>query len=199
MKTKIFMYTIAVSLILSVFGCDNPSQKLEQTTTITDDPSKKLEQTIPITDDYKVNVKSFAESRLYKGKTETEVYADVTKAEMHYLYVAFLEMYPKSQHEQNVKKALKNFRLLEVPPDKPMVINFETLKGKYGFNGKKEIYYWGNGAGLIEVDSAGKRIWKGPICFGNLQLLAGSFTGVGEELEFLPGTKLIYPISTQSK
>ena len=149
--------------------------------------------------EYRSKVRSFAESNLYTGKSEAEVYADVIETRMHYRCVAFLEMFPRSVHARELQEALGTFRVLEAPATSPLVVSFSELKQKYGFDGVERVYYWAEGLGFMRVGSAGKQIWRGPICVGNLQLLRGGFTHEGDGLKLLPGTRLIYPAPTTSK
>jgi len=145
--------------------------------------------------DYKTSVKTFAETQLYDGKSEDEVLSDVRDRNMHYLYVAFIEMFPTNSHVSEFRERLKRFQLLESPGPDELHVSVRELCDEYGLRNAQDvrIYHWGKELGFMMVGGGGKQVWRGPICLNNLQLLDGGFYAAGDGFNLLPGTRIIYP------
>jgi hypothetical protein len=163
-----------------------------------------------IDDAYRMAAKEWGQM-LYPGKTEEEVYLDVTMRNMHYLLVGFLEMFPASAHRNEVAQVLKaRFEVLELPATR--LISYEELKSTFGFNGVNDIYRWNNsfvaltpGGNVYVMDSSvnspASAMTVGrssielptPLCIGNLQVLRGTFQTKESGMEFSAGSAFIYP------
>ena len=199
---KLFSTTFLAILFLA--GCgraaqtgeSKPTPKAEpkvQTTVETNDCPKIVLSDVA-DDKYRKAVKEWASDHLYKNKTEDEVYRDVKIRHMHYLYVAFIEMFPESTHMAECEELSKQFYIYR-PPHKG-VITFETLKEKCNYDGRREFYRWNNGfaffksergMGAISYDAKTPesglpvevftgQVGGGPICIGNLQFDSQSFS-----------------------
>jgi outer membrane protein assembly factor BamD (BamD/ComL family) len=169
---------------------------------------------IPMTKDYREMCLQWAKEFLYKGKSESEIYTDVKKRHMHYAYTGFLEMFPNTTHRPEIENLMQGFRLYTSPGNKDTILTFSYLKEKLNYNGVDSVYRWNNvfsgffgpNDSYIFLDTrldgpdVGVKFqnalgwdWIGPIlCFGNLQVLVGTFTPM-KNGEIGINAKIIYP------
>jgi hypothetical protein len=163
-----------------------------------------------IDDAYRKSAKEWGQM-LYPAKTEEEVHQDVTTRNMHYLFVALLEMFPASAHRNEVEQFLNaRFEMLELPAMR--LISYEELQSTFGFNGVNDIYRWNNsfvaltpGGNVYVLDSSvnspASAMTVGrssielptPLCIGNLQVLRGTFQTKESGIEFSAGSAFLYP------
>jgi len=143
-------------------------------------------------------VSSFVSEKVFKDKTDEVAYSYAKEQNMHYLYVAFLDLFPQSKYASEISKRTEHFGILSVPDGGSKFFSDKELKEKYNFNGVMEMYRWGGGLSAMEITESGSSLITGHMCLGNLQLFSGGFSaevinGV-EGLKLLPGTKIIYPL-----
>lgn len=161
-----------------------------------------------VDNEYREAVKSYAQKNTYKDMSEEEVYADVIFKNMHFQYVAFMEMFPNSKHNKEIIEKLKFFNVF-APPQNELFIPLDILDSKYNFDGANEtgVYLWRenqlamDSLNGIRFDHNGHRIYKyvGPVCWGNLQFLDGGFAVKAKNgvvgIELSPSTKILYQLS----
>lgn len=174
--------------------------------------SKAQLELVSVGDDYRSKVKKWGRQNLYPGWSEERVYAVVKKRQMHYLYVAFLELFPQSSHRPEIEQLLSQFSLETFP--KNTVLTYKEMAQRFNFDANHVFYRWN---GTLVVTLAGGSMYimapdsfytpesgaygkdgngpetTGSFCYGNLQILNGSVIGRGPAKEFTKGTSLIYP------
>ena len=127
---------------------------------------------------------------------------------MHYIAVAFLDMFPNSEHHSEISSLAKQFEVKEFTETR--LISYNDLSVKFGFNGSNQIYRWddsfvairpGENVFIIAAKSPEDAIPVGrnsveiptPICLGNLQVFRGTFQTKADGIEFHSGCAFIYP------
>ena len=152
---------------------------------------------------YCKEVKEFAKSNIYFGMSEEAVYKDVVISNVHYKYIAFIELFPNSNYAKEIRKKVSKFRAHSFSSDlndstksKKIFISTEVLKMKYGYNGVRKIFKWDNSMSGSMIGYDGIQVFFGHICLGNLQLLSGEFSPtIKNEKEgflFQKGSKILY-------
>lgn len=127
----------------------------------------------------------------YDGKMEDDVYSDILKYDMHYLYIGFLEMFPSTSRKAEIESKLKRFRQFVTSVNKETVFTDQELKDKFNWNGKETIYQWTDGPAITTRE--GKHtLYVGTLCLGNLQF-RGSWTFENDGTHFRGGSTIIYP------
>jgi TonB family protein len=174
-----------------------PSNSQGQAKTNPAQPSNQARKSTPalnrpkIDDAYRTAARELGLKKLYPGQTEEEVYQDVKKQNMHYRYVAFLEMFPSSAHLKEIESLTNNFYVLTTP--KRVVISFRDLQGRYNMGSDARVYQWGEGKLVAVVNTPYGQAWTGPFRLGNLQFLSGGFFEREGGIELLEDTSFIYP------
>jgi hypothetical protein len=150
---------------------------------------------------YRATVTHWCKEFLYSGATEQELYQACKGCRMHYIAVAFLEMYPESEYKDEVSDLASQFELKKIT--ERTEIGYDTLIKKYGFNRNMFLYRWENSsfAGFVVNGSRynlspqqhkspetgfsfslfeDSNIFYGPICYGNLQIMPESSFVAGD-------------------
>ena len=194
-----------VVLSAVLFTALDPSSSQGQAKTDATKPSNQERQSVPpprrpqIDDAYRAGAKEFGQRALYPNESEEEVYEDVKIRNMHFRYVAFIEMFPSSAHLKEIEGLTKNFYVFTTP--KRILVPFTVLSDKYRWkDGILSVDWWADPKPGVAVNiyqilseaSFGK-VWTGKICFGNLQFLSGGFILRERGIELLAGTSFIYP------
>jgi hypothetical protein len=144
---------------------------------------------LPMGKEYRDAVREWG--RLYfANRSEAETFEVVKKNDMHYLYVAFLELYPRSAHRGEIQGLMQRFSLFDT--EERTTIPVADLKRKYNYDGDNGVYAWNNAFAASVVHDKANRVWPAPLCYGNLQFLTGGFIHRRSALELLPGTQFIY-------
>jgi len=217
---------VIVALFIACVGCDG--QNTEKTdwfnkATSLGNVSKLLSGVSPIdriiTDDYRQRVVAWCRDVLFKDKSEAEAYSILKKSPMHYTAVAFVELFPSSEHHDEVAHIAKEqFDVVEIREAR--LISYSDLKKLYGFDGQNYIYKWDNSVTAltsdngsifvldVAVSSIESAIWVGtnsiniptPVCIGNLQVLKGTFKTTSEGIKFDAGSAFVYRrVSNEAK
>lgn len=184
-----------VTLALILMGCGPSSRgrdtgKVQQPVPAETIPRTAFPRHPDLTDEYRSEVKEWGQGTLFKGKTEEKVYKDVKKNNMHYLYVAFLEMFPNSSHRDEIQGRLANFYVFEAAQITSLSV--KDLKEQFGYDEANTVYYWSKHSLATIINTGQQQVWSGPICLGNLQFIAGGFTVEDNAIGLLPGTRFIY-------
>jgi hypothetical protein len=148
---------------------------------------------------YYASVATWVQANLFNDKTPDEAYSYAVENNMHYLYGAFLKLYPDHPQIGDVQNRLTRFGVLRAPNDTSLIVSLADLESKYNLGSVQTVYYWGDGLGFMQVAANGQQIWQGPICLGNLQMLKGKFSAAlttdnQDGIELFPGTIMIYPL-----
>ena len=185
---------VLAAVILTGCGQSAPqaqtAQKTNQAQNVANTPAKTTSLLPTLDGDERASIKQFATDTLYKGKTEEEIYSDVMTNDMHYLCIAFLEMFPASAKKTEVEKKLTHFRQFLVPTNGPTVLTYQELKDRFNWDGKETVYRWASSMSG-KVREGGKFLWFGPMCLGNLQF-RGTWTFEQDGMHFPGGGKIIY-------
>ena len=145
----------------------------------------------PLSEDYRRTVKEWGAGSFYPNKPEGDVYQDVKRRDLHYLYAGFLEMFPGSVHKAEIESLMQRFYLFDAKARTTMSI--ADLKTKYNYDGDNGVFGWNKDYSPRTAYDKTTGVWRAPLCYGNLQFLSGGFIHHTTALEFLPGTQFIYP------
>jgi hypothetical protein len=218
---KKLIAVMAINLVLATLPYNQGSageQKLPRSgknsaATQTRTALKQESEAIQLTEQYRELCRQWLKSRLYENKTEVEVYADVKRRHMHYLYTGFLEIFPTSEHKTEVEALMKGFRMYRNGSKSDVVLTYAEMKSKLNYNGVDSLYVWNNkmvtiysaqinSMLVIDTDSEEDRLTAkekvgtiiGPtICYGNLQVLRGSLAPVQGGMKLHSGIEIISP------
>jgi hypothetical protein len=144
---------------------------------------------LPMDQEYRRAIREWGQA-YYAHRSEEEVYASVKREDMHFLYVAFLELFPGSLHRAEIQGLMQHFALYDATGRTTLSIG--DLKSKYGYDGDNGVYAWNNAFNPSVVTDRSARIWPAPLCYGSLQFLTGGFVHRKTALELIPGTTFIY-------
>ncbi|MGD1064812.1 MAG: energy transducer TonB [Terracidiphilus sp.] len=186
-----------VILSAVLFTALGPSNSHGQAKTDATQPPNQTRESAPapkrpkIDDAYRKAAREWGQKNFPPGQAEEEVYQDVKTENMHYRYVAFLEMFPSSAHLKEIEALLNNFYVFTAP--KRVVIPARDLLGKYHMGSDARVYQWSDSKLVAVVNTPEGQMWTGPIRLGNLQFLSGGFIAREGGIELLAGTSFIYP------
>jgi hypothetical protein len=126
--------------------------------TSTEDPEVHFDEV------YRRECTEWGRKFLFRDADEEVAFTLATKLNMHFAYLAFIEIYPQSKHAASAKTSLSEFRTYSPTirsyrtgdvPDR--VLTNETLKLTYGFNGNPCVYRCNNLLAVYSPSEDGAR------------------------------------------
>ena len=131
---------------------------------------------------------------LFFGKlSEDEAYAAAIDLDAHYLYVAFLELYPKSARRADIESRLERFRLFTAAGKK--TLSHEDLRALC-WPSSGSMSHWRADNSLVGMVAGAPRAYFGPMFIwsedGSIQLISGGFADAPQGYEFEKGAQFIY-------
>lgn len=131
----------------------------------------------------------------YTGRGEEDVLRDVYRTDMHYAYLAFVQLFPNSARAAEVRARMGSFRQFKATRagSSDLVISHRELKDRFNWNGKTSLYQYANFmAGQVRIPETGRLVYFGPLVLGNLQL-RGTWRFLGDGLHVETGVTIVFP------
>lgn len=149
-------------------------------------------ETLAADPEYRAAVKE-SDAGLFEGSSEDEAYATAKKFDVHYLYVAFLELYPESAHRADVESHLSKFRLFKAGGKQ--ILSEEDMR-EMCWPRSGLMSHWRADNSLAGMAAGGSPAYFGPMLIwsesGSIQMIAGGFTGTPQGYEFAQGAQFVY-------
>jgi hypothetical protein len=137
---------------------------------------------------------------LLRDSSEDEAYATAVEFDVHYIYMAFLELYPKSARRADIKARLGRFRLFKAAGKQ--VLSDEDLRAMCWPTAGR-MMLWRADNSLAGVMTGGSPAYFGNMLIlsdtGSIQMISGGFIDTPQGYEFERGARFIYTTKCRAK